>query len=148
MHLEIGTPGNFSFVETLNAHGWRRLAPFDVDDNTSTLRRAEQLANGKVVLLTMRAGDSSIQIDVDAEADAAEIINCVRAMFQLDVPIDRFHSYCAAESALAHIPHKKAGTHALLAHSVGGLLQGDPHHQYNLGPNRWHDEEVGGFLRK
>jgi 3-methyladenine DNA glycosylase/8-oxoguanine DNA glycosylase len=109
LHLEIETPDDFSFVETLNAHGWRRLAPFDSDDRTSTLRRVEQMPTGDVALLTMRADECSIRIDVEGDADTEEILKRVRVMFQLNVPIDRFHSYCSADRALAHIPRKKQG---------------------------------------
>lgn len=113
MYLEIDTPCDFSFHETLNAHGWRRLAPYDFDDNISTLHRTEQLEDGRVIHLRMRSGESSILVDIDGDvdpdSDVQAVLNRVRVMFQLGVPVDRFHSYCAANAALAHIPHKKQG---------------------------------------
>jgi len=109
VHLEIEPPEDFSFFETLNAHGWRRLAPFDCNDTTQTLHRAEQMPDGEVAQLTICMGEHSIHVEVDRDVDAGELHKRVRVMFQLDVPIHRFHHYCATETKLKHIPGRKQG---------------------------------------
>jgi 3-methyladenine DNA glycosylase/8-oxoguanine DNA glycosylase len=109
VRFEIETPADFSFAETLNAHGWRRLAPFECDDSKLVLHRAEMLTNSRVVLVTMQAERESILVVVDEDADEGELTERVRVMFQLGLQIGRFHDYCSTTGDLAHIPVRKQG---------------------------------------
>lgn len=104
MRLTIDTPADFSFVETLNAHGWRRLLPFAVDDEAGTLERVEQLADGRVVLLTLSEEDRALVADVSEDAEPAEVSGLVRRMLQLDLTIAGFHAYAADHPKLRHVP--------------------------------------------
>jgi len=62
MKIVIPTPPDFSFVEAVSAHGWRRLAPFVWDEHTQTLERAEALPTG-VVLLQMSSTENGILVN-------------------------------------------------------------------------------------
>lgn len=105
MHLELTTPPDFSFRETLLSHGWRKLAPFSCDDEIGILRRVERLADGRVVLLVIAdAGDNRLRIDVDKAAGKEELTAVVRRMLQLDLEIASFHTYCTGRPELAHVP--------------------------------------------
>ncbi len=109
MHLEIPTSPDFSFSETLRAHGWRRLLPFGWEEETQTLERVERLADGRVVLLRVRADEGKLLVAVSEDADTAEVIILVRRMLQLDLPIDAFHQFCRERPELCHIPVQRQG---------------------------------------
>lgn len=110
MLIFLPTPRDFSFRETLLAHGWRKLAPFSCDDETCTLTRIERLADGQVVQMTIAdAGADRIRVELSTPADEPEIACKVRRMLQLDLPIGDFHAYCAGRKELAHIPPARQG---------------------------------------
>lgn len=103
MKLTLPTPPDFSFLETLSAHGWRRLLPFVWQEETATLERTEEMPNGEVVTLQLRETSDGVTLETDKDADADELTRRVRRMLQFDVPIDRFHAYCASVPGLAEI---------------------------------------------
>ena len=113
MLASIPTPSDFSFSETLSAHGWRRLAPFTWDEAEQTLERVEELQTG-VVLLRSRDLEGRVLVDIQRHVEwndttEAEVVGRVQRMLQLDLPIDGFHTYCASHSELAHIAGCRRG---------------------------------------
>ena len=111
MTLELPAPADFSFLETVSAHGWRRLAPFVWNDAEQTLERAEDLPTG-VVRLRLHGTEDGVRAEVLGEAvedDAAELTRRVRRMLQLDLPLDKFHAYCRTSPALSHIADCRRG---------------------------------------
>lgn len=113
MKLEIPIPPDFSFTETLSAHGWRRLRPFVWDEGEQVLERVEELS-GEVVLLRLRGLQDRVLVELQGDADGdksvpAEIVRQVRRMLQLDVPISGFHAYCLSRPELAHIAEGRKG---------------------------------------
>lgn len=109
MEIVISTPADFSFLETVSAHGWRRLLPFVWHDDTQTLSRAEAFADGQVVLLEIRAHADGVQVHADRDCDRAEVTARVKTMLQLDLPLDEFHAYCRAVPALASLAECRRG---------------------------------------
>ncbi len=109
MLIPIPTPSDFSFYETVAAHGWRRLLPFEWDEDTQTLSRVEDLGDGRVVNLAIRAGDGEVVVETDADADRKEIAARVRRTLQIDMPLDEFHAYCRTQPALAAIADNVRG---------------------------------------
>ncbi len=110
MTIRIPTPPDFSFLETRSAHGWRRLAPFVWDEDAQTLARPEVLDDGGVVELTLQDdGDDAVRVEVMGGGDEAEIVQRVRRMLQLDVPLDGFHAYCRTQPGLAHLEQCRRG---------------------------------------
>lgn len=109
MHLTLPIPDDFSFLETMNAHGWRVLLPFAWHDGTQTLERIERLKDGRVVRMTLHAEADCVCIEVHETVDEAEVIGKVRRMLQLDLPVDRFHAFCDADHRLACIREKRQG---------------------------------------
>jgi len=107
MYFSIPTPSDFSFYETIAAHGWRRLLPFVWDEDTQTLSRAEDLGEGHVVRLTIRAGADGVEVQTDG--DEAEITRRIRRMLQMDLPMGEFHAYCRNQAALASIAERGRG---------------------------------------
>jgi len=102
MQIPIPVPPDFSFSETLSAHGWRRLLPFLWDEQTQTLECVQELATG-VALLRLRADGGQVLVDVEGDGDGAEVTRRVRRMLQLDLPLSDFHAYCLTRPELGHI---------------------------------------------
>lgn len=109
MRFSIPVPPDFSFAETINAHGWRRLLPFAWQEETQTLERVEELASGQVVLLKIRFEKTQVIVDVDEARDEADIAWRVRRMLQMDLPLADFHGYCLSRPELSHIVECKRG---------------------------------------
>ncbi len=112
MTIRIPTPPDFSFIETLSAHGWRRLAPFVWDEDTQTLSRPEMLGGGIVTELTLQDdGGEAVRVKVSGGSggDEAEITRRVRRLLQLDLPLDSFHAYCRTQPTLAHLVECRRG---------------------------------------
>jgi len=111
--LEIPVPADFSFSETLAAHGWRRLLPFVWNEGEQVLERVEELPEG-VVLLRHRGLQDRVLVELDRGAEwekvaEAEIVRKVRRILQLDLPMSDFHAYCLSRPELAHIPECRKG---------------------------------------
>lgn len=113
MSVEILVPADFSFSETLSAHGWRRLLPFVWDEAEQVLERAEKLSRG-VVLIRLRGLVDRVQVEVQGdvagdEVAEEEVVRRVRRMLQLDLPLDAFHAYCRTRPELGHIAECRRG---------------------------------------
>ena len=111
MQIILPTPSDFSFTETLSAHGWRRLAPFEWDEDIQTLEHVEELDGGTVIRLRLRDAEGQVTVDTDGDTGAQEeeIARRVRRMLQLDLPLDAFHAYCRSHPELGHIAEHRRG---------------------------------------
>jgi 3-methyladenine DNA glycosylase/8-oxoguanine DNA glycosylase len=109
MPIYVSVPADFSFQETITAHGWRHLAPFVWHEQAQTLEKVEELTSGNVVRLRIHGCDDRLCIDVEEEGDEADIVQRVRRMLQLDLPLSDFHAYCAASPKLAPIAACRQG---------------------------------------
>ena len=109
IYIQTPSPSDFSFLETLSAHGWRRLLPFVWQEEMQTLERVEEVGDGNVVRLRLHAEDGQIRVEVEGNADADEIRRRVRRMLQMNVPLTDFHAYCVSRPELAHIAACRRG---------------------------------------
>ena len=109
MQISIPVPEDFSFQETLAAHGWRRLLPFVWNEDMQTLERVEELKAGNVVLLRLRAEGGQILVDIEGDGDERDIVRRVRRMLQLDLPLSAFHAYCLSRPELAVVAESRQG---------------------------------------
>jgi len=111
MQIILPTGPDFSFTETLTAHGWRRLAPFLWDGHAQVLEHTQEMDGGAVVRLRLRASGGHILIDADGggRGHEAEVARRVRRMLQLDLPLDDFHAYCRTHPELGHIAECRKG---------------------------------------
>lgn len=109
MLIHLAVPPDFSFQETLSAHGWRRLLPFVWQEEPQTLERVEELASGDIVLLRINATEGAVLVDVQGDGDEADIARRVRRMLQLNLPLSDFHAYCLSRPELNHIVQCKRG---------------------------------------
>ena len=109
MEIALPVPADFSFAETVSAHGWRRLLPFAWHEDTQTLSRPEALADGRVAVLEMSAENSEVRVQTDTDCNEGELAAWVRRMLQLDLPIDDFHAYCRTRPELAPLAEHQRG---------------------------------------
>ena len=109
MTFDIPVPPNFSFLETLSAHGWRCLPPFEWDEDTQTLARVEELEGGQTVYLRLSMGEGQITVQSDSSPDEREITRRIRRILQLDLPLADFHAYCRTIPELAPILECRQG---------------------------------------
>ena len=109
MKLHIPTPADFSLRETLCAHGWRRLKPFDTADEPISLTRVHRFTGGSVLELTITDGGDQLDVEVSGEVSTAEVEAVVSTMMQLKLPLDAFHAYCNTRPELAHVAVKRQG---------------------------------------
>ncbi len=111
MEFRLAAPSDFSLLETVSAHGWRRLLPFQWEEETQTLSRAEALSDGRVIVLKISAADGggAVQVQTDTDCDPEEAAAWVNRMLQLDLPLDDFHAYCRTRPELAHLAECRRG---------------------------------------
>ena len=84
----FSVPRNFSFVATVESHGWLRLAPFRWSAGERVLRRKEALPGGIVELaISMQRG----KLHVAGAPESDELRKRITRMFQLDVDLGEFH---------------------------------------------------------
>ena len=108
MRLLIPTSPDFSFLETVSAHGWLRLLPFVWNEDVQALMRTEEFS-GHLVALEISAEDGAVQVETDADCDEAELAARVARMLQLDLPSGKFHAYCRTQPELTGIADCRRG---------------------------------------
>ena len=93
----------FNFTSVVNSHGWRQLAPFSYEENTNTLGYTLQLANGRVIQLTLCDGQDAVIIETDKldRTERKEVLDKVTWMFGLDMDFSRFYAASRGEPKLA-----------------------------------------------
>ncbi len=109
LNLLIQAQSDFSLQETLQAHGWRRLKPFDSVDEQLSLTRIHRFSDGTVSKLELRDQDGAIEVTSDTAVDETELVAAVRIMLQLDLPVEEFHRYCDSHPLLGHVSQKRQG---------------------------------------
>jgi 3-methyladenine DNA glycosylase/8-oxoguanine DNA glycosylase len=107
--LQILFPPDFDFLECVNSHGWKSLAPFHWDEETHTLHRVEYLGESEPFRVTLRCIDSTVEAEANADIPQADLTRRVARMLQTDIPVAGFHSYCSRAKHLSHIPALKQG---------------------------------------
>ena len=109
MKLHLATPADFSFIECVNAHGWKSLLPFFWDADTCVLSRVEDFGADGVALMHVMMNDGMVLIETDAAVNESDLTCRVQRMLQLDVSVADFHRYCEKTARLEHIPTLKQG---------------------------------------
>ncbi len=93
----------FNFMSVVNSHGWRQLAPFTFDEQTSTLSYILRASNGRVMQLDMRDARTGVSVDVKGrlnKLEANEVKEAVTWMFALDADFSSFHKAARKEPKL------------------------------------------------
>lgn len=109
--IYIPRPENFSFVQTINGHGWSHLLPFEYDEGLATLHYVfRSKKSGRPVSVSI--GEEAEQLRVEAKsdsADAEEVSHSVRHVLRFDDDLDDFYSTIQNEETLAWVRLENAG---------------------------------------
>jgi 3-methyladenine DNA glycosylase/8-oxoguanine DNA glycosylase len=95
----------FSFHSVIHSHGWYQLAPNVWDDGRQTLTRVERLANGRIVLLSLKGDEQEVCVEARGrfgKREQSEIAVKIRWMFMLDADFGEFYALADTESRLRH----------------------------------------------
>ena len=111
MKLTLPARKPFNFTSVVNSHGWRQLAPFSYDENTNTLGYTLQLANQRVIELTLQDGGDSVIVATDKldRVERREMVDKVTWMFGLDMDFSRFYTASRREPKLARVKKRSLG---------------------------------------
>jgi 3-methyladenine DNA glycosylase/8-oxoguanine DNA glycosylase len=95
----------------VDSHGWRQLAPYTYDETTNTLGYTLQLANARVIELTMQDGRECVIVQTEKldRVERREVLENVSWMFGLDMDFSRFYSAARREPKLAHVRKRCLG---------------------------------------
>ena len=86
-------PPHFSFAQTVESHGWYRMAPFRWSPEEGVLRRKEALPEGIADLSIEQRGP---KLRVTGAPASDELTRRITRMLQLDVDITEFAALAAA----------------------------------------------------
>ncbi len=93
----------FNFLSVVNSHGWRQLAPFSYEEDTSTLGYILRLCNGRVIELKLREGVDGVVVETEKldKPERREVADAVTWMFALDMDFSPFYAAARGEPKLA-----------------------------------------------
>lgn len=112
MELKIKAPANFNYRRTVLSHGWYALRPFELNQQSWTLVRVLDLAQGEPVTVEITSRARIISIGTSRRVGkkaAAEIESAVRRMFRLDDDLGEFYRATTADPEFAWIEAEGAG---------------------------------------
>ncbi len=93
----------FNYLSVVNSHGWRQLAPFGFDENTSTLSYTFRASNGRVMQINMNDARTGVAVDVKgrlSKLEVNEIREAITWMFALDADYSSFYEVARREQKL------------------------------------------------
>src|SRR5688500_8451049 len=93
-------PPNFAFRQTVESHGWYRLAPFQWSADEEVLRRKEALPEGVVALEITQRGK---HLQVIGANPSEELTRRITRMFQLDIDTSEFAELARASERHAWV---------------------------------------------
>ena len=93
-------PPHFAFAQTVESHGWYRLAPFRWSPEEGVLRRREALPEGVVELEISQRGN---KLRVTGATPSDELTRRITRMLQLDVDVSEFAAMARASERHAWV---------------------------------------------
>ena len=112
MTITIKTPRDFNFRRTVLSHGWCVLQPFEFDEQSWTLIRVLDPAQGAPLTVEISSSARGVNIKTSRRVGkkaAAEIESDVRHMFRLDDDLREFYQAVTADPDFAWVAHEGAG---------------------------------------
>lgn len=112
-NIFLNAPENFSFRHTIFSHGWRELAPFEIDEADARLRYVFTGADlSAPVAGEISESDGRIKIEISGklnEKSKEKIRGDVRHILRLDDDLREFYKFTKTEKTLGWIHRKNAG---------------------------------------
>jgi 3-methyladenine DNA glycosylase/8-oxoguanine DNA glycosylase len=111
MVIQLSARKPFNFTSVVNSHGWRQLAPFSYDEESSALLYVLRLSNGRVIELRMRGNRDDVLVETERlnRKERKEVTDAVSWMFGLDMDFSRFHAASRGEPKLARVKRQALG---------------------------------------
>jgi len=112
MKLEFPAKQPFSLHSVIHSHGWARLAPFSLDEETGEFTYTLALQNQRVMKLFIEQIDRGVSVEVDESIDQAEeneISTAVIWMMGLDQEFSDFYGLAHAEPKLQQVETNAQG---------------------------------------
>jgi 3-methyladenine DNA glycosylase/8-oxoguanine DNA glycosylase len=106
MRIEIAAKPPFSLFAVIHSHGWARLAPFNLDQESGEFSYLFRLKNGRVVKLWIEELPGGVAVEIDHalnQADQYEISAGVTWMLALDQDFTEFYELARDEPKLQHV---------------------------------------------
>lgn len=102
MKFTIPARKPFNFLSVVNSHGWRQLAPFSYDEETSTLHHVLRLSNGRVLELKMRDAMDGTNVETEKlhQSEKKEVRDIITWMLGLDMDFSPFYTASRGEPKL------------------------------------------------
>ena len=101
MKLEFPAKQPFSLHSVIHSHGWVRLAPFSLDEETGEFTYLLALQNQRVLKLFIEETDLGVSVEVNEpidQADENEISTAVNWMLGLDQEFSEFYGLARDEA--------------------------------------------------
>ena len=112
MKLEFPAKQPFSLHSVIHSHGWARLAPFNLDDETGEFTYIFALENQRVLKLYIEQNDLGVSVEVKDSIDQAEeneISTAINWMLGLDQEFSEFYMLARGEPKLGHVETNAQG---------------------------------------
>ena len=111
MNLTLPARKPFRFMSVVRSHGWHQLAPFSLDESSSTLSYIFRLSSGRVIELKLTDGRDGVNVETDKlkKSEQNEVADAVNWMFGLDMDFSAFYAASRAEPKLAHVKKQALG---------------------------------------
>jgi 3-methyladenine DNA glycosylase/8-oxoguanine DNA glycosylase len=107
--IQLSARKPFNFHSVVNSHGWRQLAPFQLENDA--LIYVDQLSNRRIVEYSISASSAGVQIETGKlnQAEQKEVTDKVTWMFGLDMEFSDFYSASRLEPKLARAKKQALG---------------------------------------
>jgi 3-methyladenine DNA glycosylase/8-oxoguanine DNA glycosylase len=106
MKLEISAKSPFSLHAVIHSHGWVRLAPFNLNQETGEFSYIFALENQRVLKLILEEIDGGVSVEISDsidEIEANEISTAVTWMLGLDQDFSEFYNLAGGEPKLQNV---------------------------------------------
>ncbi|HEY3136693.1 MAG TPA: hypothetical protein VGL29_11755 [Blastocatellia bacterium] len=112
MEISIRTSPGFSFKRTAISHGWYDLPPFELNQESWTLRRAIDLGKSRPVTVAIKQAKKAVNIDISRRVGKSaidKITSDVRHMLRLDDDMTSFYDAVDGDPDFSWIASSGAG---------------------------------------
>lgn len=110
--IRLPMPSSFSFMYTVQSHGWSDLLPFQLDEKSGKLsyvftdKKSRQVVSARI---GENAGRLSIEFSSDVEVDQDELVKSFRHILRLDDDLNDFYNVIGKDSGLGWVAKANAG---------------------------------------
>jgi 3-methyladenine DNA glycosylase/8-oxoguanine DNA glycosylase len=106
MKIELAAKPPFSLYSVVHSHGWARLAPYYLDEDTGKFSYILALENRRVLDLIIEETSGGVSVEINesiTKTEAKEVSNAVSWMLGLDQNFSEFYELAKAEPKLRHV---------------------------------------------